>query len=88
MRKQGHLLDIIKDQAVLNNAPPSNNFHYKGKAGGAAYQPGFAKPNFDIPKSKPKYCPPSISDNEKRRREAKEKEREEIRRQVEERERK
>jgi hypothetical protein len=67
-------------------APSSaaNNYHYKNKADG--YQVGFNKPSYDVPKTRPKYTPPSISEEEQRRRAEKEKEREEIRRKIEEKE--
>jgi hypothetical protein len=68
-----------------NNAP-SNNYHYKAGGKGGGYQVGFNKPSSDIPKTKPKYTPPSISEDEQRRRREKENDREELRKQIEERE--
>lgn len=87
-------IEKAKVPADYGKRPPStgapssaaNNYHYKNKAGG--YQVGFSKPSFDIPKTRPKYTPPSISEEEQRRRAEKEKEREEIRRKIEEKERK
>ena len=86
-------IEKAKVPSTYNQRPASsnngalNNYHYKQQKGGN-YQVGFKKPSFDIPKQRPKYNPPTPSEEERKRREQKEREREEIRRQVEERERK
>lgn len=80
---------IEKARAPESSRPqssqPNNNYHYKGKGGG--FQVGFSKPSHEIPKTRPKYTPPSISEEEQKRRLEKEREREELKRLIEERER-
>jgi len=81
---------LYKRPSTGNSTPSNgaNNYHYRNKGGN--YPVGYNRPatNNVIPKSRPKYAPPSINEDEQKRRREKEKEREEVRRQVDERERK
>lgn len=64
---------------MAQNKPstPSNNFHYKNKPTSAPFQVGYSNPNnVGKPAPRPKYTPPSISDEESKRRQERDRERE------------